>query len=66
MVAVSRMDVDDIVRDIDQQVEWFCDKIVEPVPIHPKDKDKIFERMKQLGWIRESEIETYRLLTKED
>lgn len=60
------MDVDDIVKEIDQQVEWFCDKIVEPVPLNPKDKDKIFERMKQLGWIRESEIETYRLLTKED
>lgn len=60
------MDVDDIVKEIDQQVEWFCDKIVEPIPVNPNDKDKIFERMKQLGWLRESEIETYKLLTREN
>lgn len=66
MVAVSQMDVDDIVREIDQNVEWFCEKIVEPVPINPKDKEKIFTRMLTLGWIRQSEIDTYNELTKED
>lgn len=60
------MDVDDFIKEIDQNVEWFCDRIVEPYPINPKDKEKIFQRMKQLGWIRESEIETYRVLTQED
>ena len=60
------MDVDDIVKEIDQQVQWFCDKVIEPVPIHPKDKEKVFERMKTLGWIRQSEIDTYNEITKED
>ena len=60
------MDLDDIVKEIDQNVEWFCNQVVEPIPIHPKDKDKIFERMKTLGWIRQSEIDTYHELTKED
>ena len=60
------MDLDDIVTEIDKNVEWFCEKVVEPVPLHPKDKEKIFERMKTLGWIRQSEIDTYIELTKED
>ena len=60
------MDVDDIVKEIDQSVEWFCDKVVEPVPLHPNDRQKIFERMMTLGWIRQSEIDTYNELTKED
>ena len=60
------MDVDDIVKEIDQTVEWFCDKVVEPIPIHPNDKERIFDRMKTLGWIRQSEIDTYNALTKED
>lgn len=66
LVAVSQMDLDDIVKEIDQSVEWFCDKVVEPVPLHSKDKEKIFERMKSLGWIRQSEIDIYNELTKED
>ena len=60
------MDVDDIVKEIEQNIEWFCDKVVEPVPIHSNDREKIFERMKTLGWIRQSEIDTYNALTKED
>ena len=66
MHAENQMDVDDFIKEIDQQVEWFCDKIVEPVPLHPKDKERIFERMQQLGWLRKSEIETYKVLTRED
>jgi len=66
LVAVSPMDLDDIVKEVDQQIEWFCDKVIEPYPIHRKDKEKIFERMKTLGWIRQSEIDTYNEITKED
>ena len=60
------MDLDDIVKEIDQNVEWFCDKVVEPVPLTPRDRDKIFQRMLNLGWIRQSEIDTYNEITKED
>lgn len=60
------MDVDDIVKEIDRNVEWFCDKVVEPYPINPQDKEKIFTRMLALGWIRQSEIDTYHEITKED
>ena len=66
MDLVINMDIDDIVKEIDQQMEWFCDKVMEPIPLTPEDKDKIFNRMKNLGWIRESEIETYKVLTKKD
>ena len=47
-------------------MEWFCDKIVEPVPHSNQDKDKIFQRMVTLGWIRQSEVDTYKELTKND
>lgn len=60
------MDVDDIVNEIDKSVEWFCEKVVEPVPLHPADREKIFQRMLTLGWIRQSEIDTYNEITKED
>lgn len=60
------MDLDDFVKEVDQNIEWFCDKIVEPVPINPQDKEKIMKRMIQLGWLRESELETYQMATKED
>lgn len=60
------MDIDDFVSEVDKNIEWFCDKIVEPVPIHPKDKEKVMKRMIQLGWLRESELETYQMATKED
>lgn len=60
------MDIDDVVKEIDQNIEWFCDKIVEPVPINPQDKDKIMKRMINLGWLRQSEYETYKEFTKED
>lgn len=60
------MDIDDIVKEIDQSVEWFCDKIVEPVPLNRQDKQKIFSRMINLGWLRQAEVDTYNEIIKED
>ncbi len=60
------MDIDDVVKEIDQNIEWFCNKIVEPVPINPQDKEKIMKRMINLGWLRQSEYETYKEFNKED
>jgi poly-beta-hydroxyalkanoate depolymerase len=60
------MDVDDIVKEIEQTLEWFCDRVVEPVPIDKKSKEKVFARMVNLGWLRQSEVETYNEITKED
>ena len=62
----NQMDVDDIVQEIEQNIEWFCDKIVEPIPIDKQSKQKIMERMVNLGWLRQSELETYNEITKED
>ena len=59
------MDVDDIVQEIEQNIEWFCDKVIEPIPTNKADKQKILERMQTLGWLRQSEIETYNELTQE-
>ena len=53
------MDIDDFVKEVDQNIEWFCDRIVEPVPIDKQSKEKIMRRMINLGWLRESEYETY-------
>ena len=64
--AVSPMDVDDIVQEIEQNIEWFCDRIVEPVPLDKQSKQKVMERMVNLGWLRQSEMETYLEVTKED
>lgn len=60
------MDTDDFIKDFEQQLEWFCDRIMEPVPIHPQDKQKVFKRMVETGWIRKSEVEIYEDLTKPD
>lgn len=60
------MDLDDIVSEIDKNVEWFCDKVIEPVPLNRDDKQKIFQRMVNLGWLRQSEVDTYNEITKED
>ena len=60
------MDIDDFVKEVDQNIEWFCEKIVEPVPINPQDKEKVMKRMINLGWLRQSEYETYVEVTKED
>lgn len=60
------MDIDDFVAEVDQNIEWFCDKIGEPIPLNPKDKEKIMRRMANVGWIRESEIETYQVATRKD
>lgn len=60
------MDLDDFVKEVDQNIEWFCDKIVEPVPINAQDKEKIMRRMIALGWLRESEFETYKMATQDD
>lgn len=59
-------DIDDMIKEIDQSIEWFCDKVVEPVPTDKQSKEKIFERMITLGWLRKIEVETYKELTKED
>jgi len=59
-------DIDDFVSEIDQSIEWFCDKVVEPVPMNDADRDKIMKRMISLGWLRQSEYETYKVATKED
>jgi hypothetical protein len=34
--------------------------------MNPQDKEKIMRRMANLGWIRESEIETYKMATQDD
>ncbi len=60
------MDLDDIIQDIDKNIEWFCDKIVEPVPVDKQSKDKIMKRMINLGWLRQSEYDTYIEATKKD
>jgi len=60
------MDVDDIVHEVEQTLEWFCDRVIEPVPLTKQDKDKIFQRMINLGWIRQSEVDVYNDITKED
>ena len=66
LCVVSPMDVDDIVQEIEQNIEWFCDKVVEPIPLDKQSKQKIMERMVTLGWLRQSELETYNEITKED
>ena len=60
------MDIDDMIREVDQSIEWFCDKVIEPVPLDRESKDKVMLRMVNLGWLRMSEYETYKELTKED
>ena len=60
------MDMDDFVKEVDQNIEWFCDKVVEPVPINSDDKEKVMKRMITLGWLRQSEYETYKEITKDD
>ena len=60
------MDIDDVVKEIDQNIEWFCNKVVEPVPLNRQDKQKVMQRMINLGWLRQSEFETYNEATKED
>ena len=60
------MDTDDFIKEFEQQVEWFCNRIMEPVPKHPADQDKVYGRMVQVGWVRQSEVETYKELTKSD
>ena len=60
------MDIDDFVKEVDQNIEWFCDKVIEPVPLNKQDKDKIMKRMITLGWLRQSEYEIYHEAIKED
>ena len=60
------MDIDDFIKEVEQNIEWFCDKIVEPVPTDKQSKDKVMKRMMNLGWLRQSEYETYNEATKED
>ena len=60
------MDMDDFVKEVDQNIEWFCNRIMEPIPIDKQSKEKIMRRMINLGWLRESEYETYQEITKED
>jgi hypothetical protein len=58
--------MDDFVKEVDQNIEWFCNRIMEPIPIDKQSKEKIMRRMINLGWLRESEYETYQEITKED
>lgn len=60
------MDNDEFLKEIDQQIEWFCDRTMQPVPHHPEDVQNVFSRMVQVGWIRQSEYDMYKELTKED
>ena len=60
------MDIDDFIKEVDQSIEWFCDKIVEPVPLDKDSKEKVMKRMINLGWLRQSEYETYQEMTKEE
>jgi len=60
------MDIDDFVKEVDQNIEWFCNMTVEPVPVDRQSKDKVMKRMVSLGWIRQTEYETYNEATKED
>jgi hypothetical protein len=60
------MNADEFIKEIELHIEWFCNKIVEPVPVDKQSKDKIMKRMINLGWLRQSEYETYIEVTKED
>ena len=60
------MDLEDFVKEVDQNIEWFCDKIIEPVPVDAASKEKIFKRMITLGWLRQSEYEAYKEATRVD
>lgn len=59
------MDLDDIVKEVDQNIEWFCEKIIEPVPTDKKSKENVMKRMVNLGWLRQSEVDTYNEITKD-
>ena len=59
------MDVDDLIKEIDQNIEWFCNKTMTDVPDKPDEREKIFKRMMTLGWIRQSEVDTYNELMKD-
>lgn len=55
-----------LVEEVEQTMKWFCQKVVEPFPLEEAAKDKIMKRMITLGWLRQSEYETYKELTKKD
>lgn len=59
-------DIDDFIKEIDQNIEWFCDRVVEPFPANNADKDKVMQRMINLGWLRNSEYETYKEFMSQD
>lgn len=59
------MDTDDFIKDFEQQVEWFCDRIMESIPKTKEAKERIYERMANVGWVRQSEIDTYKEITKD-
>jgi hypothetical protein len=63
------MNVEDpyqIVEEVEQSMQWFCDKVVEPYPLEKKSKERILQRMINLGWLRKSEYELYIELTNVD
>lgn len=60
------MSIDDFIKEVDQNIEWFCNKVVEPIPLNPQDKEKIMKRMINLGWLRQSEYELYKESTISD
>lgn len=63
---MSDMDIDDYVKEVEQNIEWFCDKVIEPIPHDEQSRDHIFKRMMALGWIRQAEVDTYKQIIKND
>ena len=57
---------DDFIRLFQQQVDWFCDKLMVPSPANKNDMANTCNRMISVGWLRQSEYETYLTLTKTD
>ena len=60
------MHTNELVNEVDQNIEWFCNKVIIPVPLNDKDKDKVMKRMMNLGWLRQSEYDLYKEITKKD
>jgi hypothetical protein len=57
---------EEFIKDFERQLDWFCERIMEPIPHHTENKEHIYRRMAQVGWVRQSEVDTYKLLTRSD
>jgi hypothetical protein len=53
-------------EELTQLREWFSDKLCESAPLHPDDITKMHRRMIQVGWLRQSEMNRYDELMKEE